>query len=63
MDACRVDDLHLAFVAVMEVVKEHAHRWDPRMKERWNVAHAAPREGAGAVISAWTANQCNKALR
>ena len=54
---CRVGDLHLGFAVEKEVVREHAQWRDPRVTEQWNAVVASSLEGAGAVISARTADQ------
>ena len=60
---CRVDDLLLASAAEEEVAEEHAKLWGPEIKAHSDATHASLLEGVDAVISAWAADQCNKALR
>ena len=58
---CRVGDLHLAFVAEKKFAREHTHWWNPDMKTRWNATRACVVEGADAAISAWIAEECDRA--
>ena len=59
---CRVEDLHLSFVADKEVAKENAQWRDPEMKADWGATDASPLEWVDAAIAASTADQCSKAL-
>ena len=65
---CRVGDLHLAFFADKEVVKEHAQRWRSDMREKID---AQTRKDPGVsfvmgggvpVLSAWVAEECSRVL-
>ena len=58
----RVEGLHLASCAGAEASKEHAHWWYPDVEARRETTHSCPLEEAHAVISAWTAERCDKGL-
>ena len=55
-------NLHLAVVADKEVAKGPARRRTPDLKSRSDAAQAAAAEGEKAAISAWVAEEYNRAL-
>ena len=59
---CRIEDPRPAFVFEKETAKERAQRWGRELKAHWDATEASPLEGADSAISAWAADQCNKAL-
>ena len=58
----RVDARHLVSVSVKEVAAGHAHRWDPRITDKWGKVKTSALEGVDAAKSAWAAGQCGRSL-
>ena len=52
--------LRLAFVADKEVADEHAQWRSSEQKSRLGAAQYSVEEGAGAAISAWVGEECNR---
>ena len=58
----RRDALRVAFVVGKEVVKGHAQRWNSEFNPQVEASRSSAVEGAGAAISLWVADGCNRAL-
>ena len=59
---CRVDAHQLACVAGKEVVKEHTQQRNPEQKSRFDATRPSMKEELDAAISAWVAEERNRAL-